>query len=120
MEIIENKNKIITYLSAIRTNVEMSNFIGYYDIDRELENIIAKYNDKEAVSKTANVELKNTSSSAKLSVSTDTLSTVESNKNVKITATLLQNGEDKDLYQNPIVRITLPKQVKEMLLKELQ
>ena len=42
MEIIENKNKIITYLSAIRTNVEMSNFIGYYDIDRELENIIAK------------------------------------------------------------------------------
>lgn len=42
MKVIENKSKVITYLSAIKTNVEMSNLIGYYDIDRELENIIAK------------------------------------------------------------------------------
>ncbi|MDO4282837.1 MAG: SMEK domain-containing protein [Clostridia bacterium] len=42
MEVIENKNKVITYLSAIKTNVEMFNLIGYYDIDRELENIVAK------------------------------------------------------------------------------
>lgn len=42
MKVIENKSKVITYLSAIKTNVEMSNLIGYYDIDRELENIVAK------------------------------------------------------------------------------
>ena len=42
MEVIENKDKIRTYLSTIKANVEMSNFSGYYDIDRELENIIAK------------------------------------------------------------------------------
>lgn len=42
MKVRENKDKIITYLSVIKSNIEMSNLVGYYDIDRELENIIAQ------------------------------------------------------------------------------
>ena len=75
------------------------------------ENISARYNDKEAENIDRNIELKNTSSTASLNVSTDTLSTIGTNENVKITATLLNNDESKDLYKNPTIKITLPRQV---------
>ena len=75
------------------------------------ESISGNYNAKELSTINNNIELKNTSSEASLDVSTDTLSTIGTNENIKITATLLNNDESKDLYKNPTIKITLPKQV---------
>lgn len=57
------------------------------------------------------IELKNTSSKSEFNVSVNTLSSIEENKDVKITAVLLNNDESKDLYQNPTLKIRFPKQV---------
>ena len=76
------------------------------------ENISGNYDEKENATVNKGIELKNTSSKAEFTVSTNTLSSIEENKEVKITAVLLNNDESKDLYQNPTVKITLPEQVK--------
>ena len=75
------------------------------------EKISAKYNDNIATQKETTMELKNTSSKALLNVGVNTLSAVDKNENVKITAVLLNSDESKDLYQNPTLKITLPEQV---------
>ena len=77
-----------------------------------VETIVGNYDEKQNLSLNKNIELKNTSSKAELTVSTNTLSSIEENKEVKITAVLLNNDESKDLYQNPTVKIKLPDQVK--------
>ena len=76
------------------------------------ENVEGKYDEKQNASVNKNIELRNTSSKANLAVSTNTLSSIEENKQVKITAVLLNNDESKDLYKNPVAKIKLPKQVK--------
>lgn len=76
------------------------------------ETIVGNYDEKQNLSLNKNIELKNTSSKAEFTVSTNTLSSIEENKEVKITAVLLNNDESKDLYQNPTVKIKLPDQVK--------
>ena len=75
------------------------------------ENIEGKYNEKATNKNNVDIELKNTSSQAMLNVSTDTLSVVDKNENIKITAVLLNNDESKDLYKNPKLRIAFPSQV---------
>ena len=75
------------------------------------EAISGNYNSKENNTKESKIELKNTSSNADLKVNVSKLTSVEQNKNVKITVALKNNDESKDLYQNPIVKITLPKEV---------
>ena len=101
-------------------NIETTKRILANDFSREVvnsltaikENINGKYDEKQNISVDKTIELKNTSSKANLTVSTKSLSSIEENKQVKITAVLLNNDESKDLYQNPIVRIKLPKQIK--------
>ena len=75
------------------------------------ETIEGNYNQKVATNKTANIELKNTSSKANLNVSVNKLYAVEKNENIKLTAVLLNNDESKDLFQNPNIEIKLPDQV---------
>lgn len=58
-----------------------------------------------------NIELKNTTSKARLEVNTDTLSANETNKNVKLTVTLENTDESKDVYKNPEIKLIFPKQV---------
>ena len=76
------------------------------------ENLDGRYDEKQINSLNKNIELRNTSSKASLAISTNTLSSIEENKQVKITAVLLNNDESKDLYQNPNIKISLPQQVK--------
>ncbi len=76
------------------------------------ENIDGKYDENQDITVNKNIELRNTSSKANLTISTKTLSSIEENKQVKITAVLLNNDESKDLYQNPNIKISLPQQVK--------
>ena len=42
MESLNNKNKISQYLSIIQKNIENNNSIGYYDINRKMEDIVAE------------------------------------------------------------------------------
>ena len=76
------------------------------------ESIVGNFDEKQNSSINKTIELKNTSSKADFTVSTKTLSSIEENKEVKITTILLNNDESKDLYQNPTIKITLPEQVK--------
>lgn len=75
------------------------------------ETITANYNKQENKNQEDVIKLNNTSSKALLDVSQTTLSVTEKNENVKITAVLLNNDESKDLYQNPVIKIALPKQI---------
>ena len=63
---------------------------------------------------TSKINLIDTETEAKLEMNVDTLTTLETNENVKIAVTLLNNDETKDLYQNPKIRIQLPEQIKEI------
>jgi len=42
METIINQEKISQYLSIIKTNIENDNINGYYNINRKMEDIVAK------------------------------------------------------------------------------
>ena len=41
MELLNNKEKIISFLSAIKSNVELDNIAGYYNINLLLEDVVA-------------------------------------------------------------------------------
>ena len=58
------------------------------------------------------VVLKDTETKATIQVSTDELTTLDKNENVKITVSLLNNEESKDLYRNPELKIKMPRQVR--------
>ena len=78
-----------------------------------IENSVnGNYDGKTNISLNNRIDLKNTSSKSEFNVSVNTLSSIEENKDVKITAVLLNNDESKDLYQNPTLKIKFPRQVK--------
>ena len=82
------------------------------------ENSEVKYNDKNTiVSNDKIIELKNTTSKARFEVETNRLTATEKNENVKMTVVLENSHESRDLYQNPIIRIILPSQVKNISAK---
>ena len=58
------------------------------------------------------IELKDTASKANIKINKQTLSTITTNENVEIVATLETNDESKDLYKNPKVSIVFPKEIK--------
>lgn len=63
---------------------------------------------------TNTIKLKETSSDANITISKEKLSTIEANENIEIVATLETNGENKDLYKNPTVKVILPKEIKDV------
>lgn len=67
----------------------------------------------EEVTSTASgtIELKESTTDAKLEVNKTSLSTVVENKNVEIKAVLKSNSEENDLYKNPTIKIELPQDV---------
>ena len=82
------------------------------------ESSILKYNDKNTTSSNDKIiELKNTSSKAKFEVEPNKLTAVQKNTDVKMTVVLENSNESRDLYQNPVVRIKLPSQVKNLSAK---
>ena len=82
------------------------------------ENAIVNYNDKNNTSSNKNIiELKNTSSKAKFEVEPNKLTAIQKNENVKMTVVLENSNEARDLYQNPVIKIRLPSQVKNVSAK---
>lgn len=72
--------------------------------------ISCQYNQGLANQVENNIHLKDTITESKIEVDTNQLSTVVNN-HIKMKITLLSNEEKYDLYENPNVMITLPKQV---------
>ena len=124
----ENGEFVISYLngeSSIELETSKPIKLGTLNIENKKSIQNANYDRKQINSLTGiketseingkliekTISLKNTSSQASLDVSTTTLSSTEKNENVKITAVLLNNDESKDLYKNPVVKISLPKQI---------
>ena len=100
---IENTKSILASGYSRETVTELTNIE---------DSINGNYDGKTNTSLNNRIELKNTSSKSEFNVSVNTLSSIEENKDVKITTILLNNDESKDLYQNPTLKITFPKQVK--------
>ena len=76
------------------------------------ETIVTSYNANSGITKAVkDVELKETSTKASLEVSTNTLKAIETNKDIKIKIVLENNTENRDLYQNPTIKLKFPKQV---------
>ena len=79
---------------------------------RDITEIVrGKYNNQEETTIQNNIKLNETSSKVAFSISNKELSTTEQNT-VKIGVRLDTSNEARDLYKNPTIRITLPKQVK--------
>ncbi len=57
------------------------------------------------------MELLDTKTEAKISMEDNKLSTLQNNENVQIMVTLLSNSEEYDLYKNPKVEITFPREL---------
>lgn len=57
------------------------------------------------------IELKETTTKAKLKLSRESISTFAKNESIEMKATLVTNNEKYDLYKNPTIRIELPSQV---------
>lgn len=76
-----------------------------------LNNIVEYYYNNTIKRENSDIVLKNTSTSANFDVDTNVLTSKEESKDVKITITLNNNDESKDLYKNPTFIITLPNQV---------
>ena len=81
------------------------------------EAISGVYNNEENVDvEESKITLKDTSSKATLNVTNKSLSTTETT-NTRITVILETDKESKDLYKNPSIKVTLPKQVKKIDIK---
>lgn len=59
----------------------------------------------------ATVNLLDTKTGAKLEISNNSLSTLQTNQNVQLLVTLKSNNEQYDLYRNPNIEIILPKEI---------
>lgn len=59
----------------------------------------------------ASIDLLDTKTEAKLDINNVNLSTLQNNENVQFLITLLSNSEQYDLYKNPEIYITIPKEI---------
>ena len=64
-------------------------------------------------------ELKDTITSAKLSLNTTKFSANDTNTNVQITATLQSDSNTYDLYKNPYIEIKLPEELKQIKINSI-
>ena len=74
------------------------------------EMIVGSYDGQNTTEAKSFINLKDTSSKARLDVSNTSLSTTEKT-NTRVVVTLETHDESKDLYKNPKLKVTLPKQV---------
>ena len=105
-----NNTKAI--LNTGLTREEINNLSGIK------ETTLNMYNDNNNIIQgQKTIELKNTTTKANLNVNVDNLTSMEKNENVKMEVVLENTNESMDLFQNPTIKITLPKQVKEISAK---
>ncbi|MBO4816061.1 MAG: hypothetical protein J5507_03970 [Clostridia bacterium] len=82
------------------------------------ETTLNMYNDNNNIVQGQNIiELKNTTTKANFNVNVENLTSMGKNENVKMEVVLENTNESLDLFQNPTIKITFPKQVKEISAK---
>ncbi len=81
-------------------------------------NVVALLGETQVVENTAetNLELKETTTKAELTINKDNLSTMTANNSVIIGVKLITNGTQYDLYKNPKIRIQMPSAVEDVVL----
>lgn len=105
-----NNTKAI--LNTGLTREEINNLTGIKETTSNM------YNDNNNIIEGQKIiELKNTTTKANFNVNTESLTSMEKNENVKMEVVLENTNESMDLFQNPTIKITLPKQVKEISAK---
>ena len=105
-------NNIKAILNAGLSREEINDLSGIK------ETILNMYNDNNNIIQgQKTIELKNTTTKANLNVNVDNLTSMEKNENVKMEVVLENTNESMDLFQNPTIKITLPKQVKDISAK---
>ena len=105
-----NNTKAI--LNTGLTREEINNLSGIK------ETTLNMYNDNNNIIQGQKIiELKNTTTKANFNVNVENLTSMEKNENVKMEVVLENTNESMDLLQNPTIKITLPKQVKEISAK---
>lgn len=67
--------------------------------------------DTESSEAEVSIDLLDTKTEAKLDINNVNLSTLQNNENVQFLITLLSNSEQYDLYKNPEIYITIPKEI---------
>ena len=80
---------------------------------KTLKNEDTKIENGEEIAKTT-TNLEDTITKAKLEINNNNLSTLQENKGIQITATLLSNSNKYDLYKNPSIQIILPKEIENL------
>ncbi len=105
-----NNTKAI--LNTGLTREEINNLSGIKETTLNIYN-----NNNNTIQGQKTIELKNTTTKANLNVNVDNLTSMEKNENVKMEVVLENTNESMDLFQNPTIKITLPKQVKEISAK---
>ena len=116
----ENGNIVINYNNVTALQIETSKPIteGILRLNHEKKIGASEYTREEIGRLTGikegneTVTLKETETKANLNVETTSLSTTEEGQELKLRVTLETDNESKDLYKNPEIKITLPKQIK--------
>lgn len=83
------------------TRTEINTFTG---IKEETEN-------KDQIKNSKVIQLKETTMQTEFEINKESLTTVSKNEGVILQVKLLTNGEDKELYKNPVLKIRLPKEI---------
>lgn len=103
----------LNHTKAIKENKNKEEIREYKAIIETIEGT-----NKESASK--GIKLEDPSTQAKIEIGKDTLTTVEQNEDIEIKATLQTNGEDKDLYKDPKLKIIFPQEVEQIKVKSLK
>ena len=115
----ENGNIVINYNNVTALQIETSKPIteGILRLNHE-KKIGAREYTREEIGRLTGIKegnetitLKETETKANLSVETTSLSTTEEGQELDLRVTLETDNESKDLYKNPAMKITLPKQI---------
>lgn len=83
--------------------------------------IITKVSNNQNINDRATVQisLEDTKTEAKLEVSSDTLTTLEKNENVKFVVTLKNNNEKYDLFKNTAIEVEMPEGIESLDVKSI-
>ncbi len=115
IELITSKPKDVGTLNIKNIKTILNN-----NYSRNIVDTLTAIKESETINNIENTKdiiLKETSSQANINMDVKTISTMSAGQEITLEATLETNDESKDLYKNPTVVVTLPKEISEMSAK---
>ena len=102
---------IVNAMTETNTNTENTNSANTNITDTHTTNTTNMTNDTATDKSNEIAEENKKKSEAKLEISNTNLSTLQNNENILFLITLVSNSEQYDLYKNPEIYITIPKEI---------